>query len=287
MNDRCSNLEKALKETEGRVGNLNSRCSIAETLLKETEVRLESDNKFEQNIAKLEKEQIIIKEQLESQSAKVKEINDEFMSSSQNNPKVIDSSQSSTRPNETSNNTDHISNSKNVTWHLESNSPHLIGSKKLWDILILMDSNRKNIFVKYLFPGKTVKTIPSGNIEKAKRIISDPFFLNAKGIILHFGVNDIEDESIPSYDAAYKISEVANETKAKFPMSEIFISEITPRMDRHQPSVTEVNTYLNDLVLRDRGSYHLISHENLNQRKLYVDAKHLSKKGGTRELVRN
>ena len=70
-------------------------------------------------------------------------------------------------------------------------------------------------------------------------------------------------------------------------MSETFISEITPRMDRHQASVTEVNAYLNDLVLRDRGSYHLISHENLNQRELYVDAKHLSKKRGTRELVRN
>ena len=87
LNDRCSNLEKALKETEGRGSNLNSRCSIAETVLKETEVRLENDNKFEQKIAKLEKEhQIIIKEQLESQSAKVKEINDEFKSSSQKQP---------------------------------------------------------------------------------------------------------------------------------------------------------------------------------------------------------
>ena len=248
---------------------------------------MENDNKFEQNIAKLEKEQIIIKEQLESQSAKVKEINEEFKSSSQNNPKVIDSSQSSTRPNETRNNTDHMSNAKNVTGHPESNSPNLTGSKKLWDIVILMDSNRKNIFEKHLFPGKTVKIIPCGNTEKAKRIISDPFFLNAKGIILHFGVNDIEDESIPSYDVAYKILEVANQTKAKFPMSEIFISEITPRMDRHQASVTEVNAYLNDLVLRDRGSYHLISHENLNKRELYVDAKHLRKKRGTRESVRN
>ena len=86
---------------------------------------------------------------------------------------------------------------------------------------------------------------------------------------------------------AYKILEVANQTKAKFSMSENFISEITLRMDRHQASVTEVNAYLNDLVLTDRGSYHLISHENLNQRELYVDAKHLSKKRGTRELVRN
>ena len=68
-------------------------------------------------------------------------------------------------------------------------------------------------------------------------------------------------------------------------MSEIFISEITPGMDRHHASVTEVNAYLNDLVLRD--SYHLINHENLNHRELYVDAKHLSKKRGTRELVRN
>ena len=34
---------------------------IAGTVLKETAVRLENDNKFEQNIAKLEKEQIIIK----------------------------------------------------------------------------------------------------------------------------------------------------------------------------------------------------------------------------------
>ena len=92
-----------------------------------------------------------------------------------------------------------------------------------------MDSNRKNIFAKHLFPGKTVKIIPCGNIEKAEQIISDPFFLNAKGIILHFGVNDIEDESIPSYDGAYKILEVAYQTEAKFPMSEIFTSEITPR----------------------------------------------------------
>ena len=131
LNDRCSNLAKALKETEGRVGNLNSRCSVAETVLKETEVRLKNDNKFEQNMRKLEKEQIIIKGQLESKSAKVQEINDEFKSSSQNNPKVIDSSQSSTRPNETRNNTDHMNNAKNVTGLPESNSPNLTGSKKL------------------------------------------------------------------------------------------------------------------------------------------------------------
>ena len=178
LNDRCSNLENELKETEGRVGNLNSRCSIAETVLKEAEVRLENDNKFEQN-SKIRKEQIIIKDQLESQTAKGKEINDEFKSSSQNNPKVIDSSQSSTRPNETRNNTDHTSNAKNVTGHPESNSPNLTGSEGLWDIVILMDLNRKNIFAKHLFPGKTAKIIPCGNIEKAKRIISDPFFLNA------------------------------------------------------------------------------------------------------------
>ena len=49
-------------------------------------------------------------------------------------------------------------------------------------------------------------------------------------------------------------------------------------MDRHQASVTEVNAYLNDLILRDRCRYHLINHENLNQRELYVDAKHLSEK---------
>ena len=36
-----------------------------------------------------------------------------------------------------------------------------------------------------------IKITPCGNIEKAKRIISDPFFLDAKGIILHFDVNDI------------------------------------------------------------------------------------------------
>ena len=100
--------------------------------------------------------------------------------------------------------------------------------------------------------------ISCGNIEKAKQIISDLFFFGAKGIILHFGVNDIEDESIPSDDVAYKISEAANQTKAKFPMSEIFISEITPRMGRHHASVTEVNAYVNDLVLRDRCSHHLI-----------------------------
>ena len=74
-----------------------------------------------------------------------------------------------------------MSNAKNVTGHPESNSPNLTGSKKLWDIVILMDSNRKNIFAKYLFPGKTVKIIPFGNIEKAKRIISDSFFLKCKG----------------------------------------------------------------------------------------------------------
>ena len=103
-----------------------------------------------------------------------------------------------------------MGNAKNVTGHPESNSLNLNGSKKLWDIVILMDSNRKNILAKHLFPCKTVKIIPCGIIEKAKRIISNPFFLNAKGIILNFGVNDIEDESIPSYDVAYKILEVAN-----------------------------------------------------------------------------
>ena len=75
--------------------------------------------------------------------------------------------------------------------------------------------------------------------------------------------------------------------KAKFPNSNIFLSEVTPRLDDLQRKVTHVNDFLKLKAVDD--NLHLISHSNLQGKSLFYkdDVKHFHSSTGVRILAKN
>ena len=132
---------------------------------------------------------------------------------------------------------------------------------KKWssDIVIIMDSNRKYLLPDNLFPGKKVTILKCGNIISLNRIVDDPHFY-VESIIIHVGVNDDESELHPHIITA-NLLKASAKMKSKFSNSNIFLSEVTPRLDDLQRKVTHVNDFLKLKAVDD--NLHLISYSNL------------------------
>ena len=147
-----------------------------------------------------------------------------------------------------------------------------------------MDSNRQHLEAHRLFPGKRVLFIRCGNVNAARRIISEPRFQVVENLLIDVGVNDTESETCNAVDIANSLKEVALLAKEQFPNAEIYVSEITPRMDSLNELVSEVNQTIGRTMPTE---INIIKHDNLNRRSYFVDKKHLSKTAGVRQLARN
>ena len=69
------------------------------------------------------------------------------------------------------------------------------GKKWSSDIIVIMDSNRKFLEPKKLFPNKKSTILRCGNISSLNRIVENPYFYNAESIVVHVGVNDVESDT--------------------------------------------------------------------------------------------
>ena len=65
-----------------------------------------------------------------------------------------------------------------------------------WDVVYLMDSNQKFLNRNRLFPGKMSLGLRCGNIESVRRVLSKPRFEQPEALLIHVGVNDIENLKI-------------------------------------------------------------------------------------------
>ena len=159
---------------------------------------------------------------------------------------------------------------------------------KKWssDIVIIMDSNRKYLLPDKVFPGKKVTVLKCGNIISLNRIVDDPHFYDVESIIIHVGVNDVESELHP-HIIADNLLKVSAKMKSKFPNSNIFLSEVTPRLDDFQRKVTHFNDFLKLKAVDD--NLHLISRSNLQGKSLFYkdDVKHFHSSTGVRILAKN
>ena len=72
---------------------------------------------------------------------------------------------------------------------------------KTGSIFIIMDSNRKFICFKKQIA--SIITIPCGNINKARNILKSRDISNPSKILLHVGINDIDNEH--PEDIVYKL----------------------------------------------------------------------------------
>ena len=106
-----------------------------------------------------------------------------------------------------------------------------------------MDSNRKFICFKKQIA--SIITIPCGNINKARNILKSRDISNPSKILLHVGINDIDNEH--PEDIVYKLRLLAEEYKEKF-KCEVFLLDITPRKDPYHQDVEIINNNLNSLL---------------------------------------
>ena len=122
---------------------------------------------------------------------------------------------------------------------------------KTGNIFIIMDSNRKLISFEKLFAeglfdqNALIITIPCGNINKARNILKSRDISNPSKILLHVGINDIDNEH--PEDIVYKLRLLAEEYKEKF-KCEVFLLDITSRKDQYHQDVEMINHNPNSLL---------------------------------------
>ena len=153
------------------------------------------------------------------------------------------------------------------------------------DIAILMDSSRKFLDPTKLCYNQNVQIIPCGNIQSAKSIISESRLKNPQILVFNTGVNDVEGTDDAS-TIAKNLLEVISITRAQFPTCKIVVSEITPRYDELNTKVEQANTQLRS-ALENKENVFIVSHENLNEKRCFYDAKHLSRTIGIPKLASN
>ena len=118
------------------------------------------------------------------------------------------------------------------------------------DVALLMDSNRKFIRKKFLFPSQYVYIALCSTIQSSEQILLQPKFHGQHTIIFHFSVNDIDNLSTENIvDKMINITELC---KGKYPDVKLYISGITPRRDSLNEKVKEVNRLLKDNIHRKK-----------------------------------
>ena len=150
-------------------------------------------------------------------------------------------------------------------------------SEMNYDFVALMDSKRKYVNIHKLTHGKNKRIFPCGNIQKAKEALETANF-KTKILLLHFGVNDIE-ETHNSQSIAKNLLDVCELASNKFPAAKILVSEITPRQDDLQPVIEEVNSIFRNQVTEIKNCT-IINHTSFNDKGLFFDRKHLNRSKG-------
>ena len=93
-----------------------------------------------------------------------------------------------------------------------------------------------------------------------------------EGILIHTGVNDIDDMS--GDQVCTKLFTIVNKIENKFPGIKIVVSEVTPRMDERDGEVITCNRLLNSYA-SGRENVFVAAHRNLRDERFFRDAKHI------------
>ena len=132
-------------------------------------------------------------------------------------------------------------------------------------IAVIMDSNRRHIDFRKLFPEDEVKTYACGTVRYALQKI--PALETPKTIILHLGTNDIESDA--PQEVCNNLLRLKTELERKYDCL-VLISSILPRSDELSNTVP----ICNDILLSSCRNF-IITHTNITMRHLH-DKKHLS-----------
>ena len=172
----------------------------------------------------------------------------------------------------TSTNTCHPTNGGSI--EPSDQTPNLRKTKtvNMSDFIIIMDSNRKILEAKRMAfePRQSVAIIPCSAYNKLPELLDTHDFPIAKFILIHLGVNDIDNCDPKSL--TQNIHNIYKDMQTRFTKAKIFISEITPRMDMLDKMVQEVNERLRTIF--DKKDT-LIHHDNLRSKQYYRDNRHI------------
>ena len=98
------------------------------------------------------------------------------------------------------------------------------------NILILMDSNREFVDFRELLSNEIVDrgqivVIPCGNVRKAEVLMNSPKITDISKVLIHVGVNDIDDQHLE--DAANNLVTIAKKFQEKYKMSKGNIQKVS------------------------------------------------------------
>ena len=153
-------------------------------------------------------------------------------------------------------------------------------------IIVLMDSNRKFIDKNKLFPNEKALILACPTIERGREILQQTKFVDQHTIIIHTGVNDLENCS--PQEVSNKFCELLLSYKTTSPTVKIIASSITPRKDHLNTAVKRANELIRNEIKKDQvKDIILIDNANLDKQELLFDAKHLNRKNGVKMLASN
>ena len=153
-------------------------------------------------------------------------------------------------------------------------------------IIVLMDSNRKFIDKNKLFPNKKALILACPTIERGREILQQTKFVDQHTIIIHTGVNDLENCN--RQEVSNKFCELLLSYKTTYPTVKIIASSITPRKDQLNTAVKRANELIHNELKKDQmKDIILIDNSNLDKQELLFDAKHLNRKNGVKILASN
>ena len=114
------------------------------------------------------------------------------------------------------------------------------------NLYVIIDSNRKFIGFKEFLAGEsdnklTPIVVICGNIIKAESILTSNQINMPHIILLHIGINGLDDQQ--PEDIASDLKDLAESFQNKF-NCEVFVSGVTPRGDHYQNHVHDVNNRL-------------------------------------------
>ena len=112
------------------------------------------------------------------------------------------------------------------------------------NIIILMDSNRKFIDKNKLFPNEKALILACPTIERGREILQQTKFVDQHTIIIHTGVNDLENCS--PQEVSNKFCELLLSYKTTYPTVKIIASSITPRKDQLNTAVKRANELIHN-----------------------------------------
>ena len=149
------------------------------------------------------------------------------------------------------------------------------------DLMLLVDSNGRDIQMKRLCPNLTAKKVPCPTISDVRKVLDSYKGLSnlkPSTIVCHFGTNDLEHS--PSQDFIQSFCNTISELCKVFPSSKIVVSELLPRLDHFDASISHCNSQIHRKCAT-LPNVHFISHShNIRpDRHMLRDTKHLNRTG--------